>query len=480
MKKKWIVFIAVAILIITGVVFSCNRTLAGTVEVCGDFKGEKTVLSWESIEGADSYNIYRKNGKNGNFRLIGSSTDCRYIDEYRKSASTEDDKKLLKIGMFVDPSENPYVYKVKAVSGKGIFKKMSEGTEDFHIEAPSIVSVKEKGKTAEICWSLLPNAEEYIVYIGKIADSGIEWEESGRYPNEKGIRKSAEIDRREGYTFYTVKAVFTKNGNEVYSDYDSGFNTAERKYGEKRILFLGDSITFGSPYKSKAVRNIFSYPARIRELTGAQIYVPSIPGASYGYREEKDRDRIVTQVAEKIHRGEIPLPTDKRIVFDGEPGNFADFDVIVLAAGANDYFDNIPLGKVESRNIKEFSGAVNTIMDWIDEGNRERISLGKEPVKLVFSKLFYNNNNGNYSRLTFRVPEKNGLGLKMSDYQITLDKLIDKYKKQGFDIYEFETRDFVTEENFPYVTSDGLHMSRFTYGKIGNAMAEFLIAEKII
>lgn len=57
-----------------------------------------------------------------------------------------------------------------------------------------------------------------------------------------------------------------------------------------KILYFGDSITYGSPYKSNSNKHIFSIPYRVKELLGCVYYNPSIPGSTYhdlGQKMEK-------------------------------------------------------------------------------------------------------------------------------------------------------------------------------------------------
>ena len=67
----------------------------------------------------------------------------------------------------------------------------------------------------------------------------------------------------------------------------------------------------------------------------------------------------------------------------------------------------------------------------------------------------------------------------LKDYQDQLDEIISNYQTKYSDtlqVYQFKTRDynFVTEQNCPYTSSDNLHMNRYTYTQIGNALAAYL------
>ena len=71
-------------------------------------------------------------------------------------------------------------------------------------------------------------------------------------------------------------------------------------------------------------------------MTGAKAYNPSIPGATYAYNERTNRARIVTDIAENIKYGKTP----ENALHENNK-TYRDFDVVVMAAGTNDYSDNI-------------------------------------------------------------------------------------------------------------------------------------------
>lgn len=457
-------------------------------DVKADFQNMEAVLTWGKSDNADFYKIYRKKGKNGKYRCIGTTEENTYRDVYEESLTSDADKKLICAESFVDPSINSLVYTVRAVKKTNDTEIYSDYYKDgvFHMETPTIVDVKiNNKKKAEFEWATLKNAESYILYSGRrdTETDKIKWHKACEVKALAKVRQKAETDFNEGDTYFTVKAKFIKDGKAVYSGYDDGFTIEKNKYQNNNVLFIGDSITYGSPYKSMQTKNVFAYPWRFSKITGAKIYNPSIPGATYRYRDGGSRDRMVVQVAKQIRNGETPYANDKMLDFGDNGHNtqkYKDFDVVVMACGTNDYSDNAPFGSIYSNDITEFNGAVNEIMKWIDEGSRERVKEGKAPIKVVFVDLFYSDRTKNHSIRTNRYITKNGLGLTLTDYKANISRLISKYRAEGFEIYEFNTDEFVDESSCPYVTSDNLHMSRYTYAKVGNRLSDFMIEQKII
>lgn len=454
-------------------------TIKGKPSVSVDCQNLKATVTWDGVSGANKYKIYRKIGNNGSYRLIGETSGTSYTDIYKLSAVKADEKKWLCANTFVDPSINPFVYTVRAVNVSSGEESYSDYLKDgdFHIETPSIVSVKiDSGNKATYEWSTLKNAKEYYLYTGDYDAQGVfHWNRVAEVRGENTTRQTATVQVDPNQTYFTVMAKFEKDGKTIYSPYDEDFTIKNRKYSNQNILYIGDSITFGSPYKGVTTREVFSYPWRVQQLTGAQIYNPSIPGATYAYNERENRDRMVTDVAEKISKGKTP----KKALHENTQ-TYKDFDVVVMAAGTNDYSDNTGFGGLNSTNIREFNGAVNQIMSWIKEGSEQRVAEGKKPIKVVFVELFYSDRTKDYTKLTNRFVTKNELGLTLIDYQKNYDALIEKYENEGFDIYKFDTTRFVDESTCPYVTSDNLHMSRYTYTQIGNELAKFMIDNGVI
>ena len=306
-------------------------------------------------------------------------------------------------------------------------------------------------------------------------DNGVHWTEVKEVKHKSATRQKETITVNADHTYYTIKAKFVRDGKTVYSDFDQNFTIENRNYQDKNILYIGDSITFGSPYKGATTVEVFSYPWRVQQLTGVKMYNPSIPGATYAYKDDKCRDRLVEDVAVPMNEGRTPYKA-----LHENKQTYKDFDIVIMAAGTNDYADSIKLGDKDSTDRTEFNGALNEIMGYIDAASEERVQEGKEPIKVVFVDLFYSNRTNIYSELTNRFITPNGIGLTLTDYQNNLNDMIEKYKSEGVDIYQFHTSRFVTEDTCDTNTSDNLHMTRYTYTQIGNELSEFLIKNDII
>lgn len=430
------------------------------------FTNYHAVVKWNSVSKADGYIIYRKYGHGGTYKKIATvkgRNKISYEDIYYCSLSSSHRESLLLGNAYADPTTNGFIYAVKA------YRKMKYGTSyseclrdgDFHMDPPAVVSViKQSDTNAVIEWGTIKNAQRYSIFSGYIDARGNKvWKKNATINASDRLRQSAVIKVDSKDTYFTVVAEAMKNGKWVSSGFDKGFHIDKREYKEKNILFLGDSITIGRPYLRTAdEKEVFTFPWRVRQLTGAQYYNPSVPGATYTSGNQS-RSHIVTDIAEKMHNQK----------------SYKDFDVVVLSAGTNDYMKNVELGNLNSSNPHQFYGALNKIMGWIKEGSDERVAEGKTPIKVVFIELFYAQRAYQGGRFAERYTQPNGKGLTLKDYQNALDRISGKYHDIGMDVFHFYTRDIVNSKNCSYVTCDNLHMTRYTYAQIGNRLAEFMM-----
>ena len=468
-----------------------NRT-----KVTVDFQNLKADVHWEKVSNATKYRVFRKMGRNGTYECIAvvDSKKTNYEDVYYKSA--KELSVILNDKTFSEASFNNLFYTVRACYNNSVngFEKTSYGLYykdgDFNLESPTIVSLRDN----TIKWGKVPNADGYIVLKRNSASD--EWEEVAQAMQKTSTVISMNLDEIDRNAYYAVKAFASKNGEVVYSKFDEGFSL--RNYDEEnskyKLLYFGDSITYGSPYKSPSSRHIFSIPHRVSQLLGCSYYNPSIPGSTYHDLGQMDgvnientnyyRYRICREVVDQIAIGELPanwedLDTSKNS--EGETNTrIDDYNIVVLAAGTNDYIDNSILGSEDSNDTFTFNGAFNHIMEKIGEASQKRIERGEEAIKVIFVDLYYSDRTYDIKQRVNRDITPNKIGLTLNDYQDALWAQYNKWQSQSDGIlsfYNFKTReyDIVNSDNSPYTASDNLHFTKFTYGQYGNAFAQFLL-----
>ena len=455
-------------------------TLMNSPNVNVDFQNLKAVITWSKISDATEYMVFRKMGHAGNYKCIAivDGKQTSYTDWYYKSH--DELSKIITSDKFIDPSCNNLFYTVRACNIKdvGDVQKVSYGLYledgDFNLESPSIIYLKDN----KITWGKVPNAEGYIIV--KRINGGVVWEVIAQTSYSSSKQITLEIGEMDNDSYYSVIAFANKNGVKVFSNFDKGFTLKyySQNNSNYKVLFLGDSITFGSPYYSSSEIHVFSMPHRISQLTGCVYYNPSIPGSTYSDTNNYGYG-IIKDVVDPISVGKLPANSDNLDSAKNSEGktntNISEYNVVMLLAGTNDYLNNVVLGSIDDTSTYTFNGALNYILGKVKNASDVRVSNGQDSIKLVFVDLFYSDRTHNFIELTNRDVTPNKIGLTLMDYQSALNNQLKKWSL-SFEIFHFKTRDYdiVNQANCAYATSDNLHFSKFTYGQYGNAMAEFL------
>lgn len=124
------------------------------VEVKNDSATGSVILSWESVEGAQGYEVWRASSKSGEYALVGTVTKPHLTDESGSAAKT-------------------YYYKVKALGEKtaanSAWSKVVSGTRKL---APPEVTVKNVSNTGKIIlsWDSQKKASSYEIYRSESKD----------------------------------------------------------------------------------------------------------------------------------------------------------------------------------------------------------------------------------------------------------------------------------------------------------------------
>lgn len=462
--------------------------LIGHVKFNVDFQNFSSEISWPKVTGAKQYNIYRVR-ENGKKKRIGITKKTMFTDTYHKHL--KDLKRIMCVNAFVDPYARDFSYKVRPYYSAKVngVKKVSKGLclpdGRFKLEPPVIVSLR----SSKLVWSSVPNARYYRILQRNTANDS--WSLIKKVKHKKRtVTQTTTLPKVYKHKYYAVQATGRINGSTVKSDIEKGFSLKDSGHNGISILFVGDSITYGKPYKSKESRHIFSYPNRIAQLTGVNYYNPSIPGATYACKDNKNatkkRSRIVTDVIEKMYYGAAPAKASFWGFETNSKGQantkIEDYDIVFLASGTNDYGDNVRLGSVDSEDQTTFCGSVNKIMDYIEKSSINRMAKGESRIKVVFVDLFYSESFGeNREELILRNDrdtKKNKLDLTIQDYQRSLNTLFAEWaRNDDLELYKYNTRKagIVDHNNIQYTTADRLHLTKYSYALYGNDMADFLV-----
>ena len=217
----------------------------------------KPMLTWDAVDGATSYRVYRATSQNGPCRLLGSVTTTTYVNTGAKDGVT-------------------YYYMVTAVndSGESAFSNTVSGQNKAVTSKPAAPVVKignsaTSGKPM-LTWNAVSGATSYKVY---------------RATSQKGTYSLLGTVTTTSYTntgakagttyYYKVKAV-NSAGESAYSNTVSGRATVT-------TLTMGHSATSGKPQLTwKAVSGAASYKVyRATTKNGAYSVINTTKALTY-------------------------------------------------------------------------------------------------------------------------------------------------------------------------------------------------------
>ncbi len=159
----------------------------------------KIKLSWEAIDGANKYYIYRRTGSSGEYKYLASTTKTSFINTSAVAGTT-------------------YYYKVKAIhsntNANSANSSAKSRTCDLARPVISTSNVASSGKI-KISWDTIDGASKYYIYRASSKD--------GEYSYLSSTTKTSYINTSAvaGKTYYyKVKAVHSNtNANSVQSTY---------------------------------------------------------------------------------------------------------------------------------------------------------------------------------------------------------------------------------------------------------------------
>lgn len=152
-------------------------------------------VSWNKVSGAEGYKIYRKTSKNGDWKLVKTTTNNKnfsYVDKSAKNGKT-------------------YYYSVQAYYSKTNSTYNQTGLKIKHIAAPE-VKAKVYSKSIKLSWNEIAGADKYAIYRKASGES--KWKKLAT--TEKLSYKDTAVKNSKTYS-YRVRAI---DGKTM-----SGYNT---------------------------------------------------------------------------------------------------------------------------------------------------------------------------------------------------------------------------------------------------------------
>ena len=382
-------------------------------------------LSWNPVPDAQGYMIYR--------RETGT-------DKWKKLTILHNESKYFYWDRFSVPGSS-YQYCICAFRLRRNEKVRGEFSASVRCtclpQAVVLTSCTTDGPFDYLRWEPVDTCDGYIVYQNNAA-SGNKWIKTA---STDASVTSTRILRTDLSTSYAVRAVVNSGGQEILSPRYSTLSNRKPKYTGQRILFAGDSITWGYCRDGRAKPAAVPYPTRVAQLTGISFDNAGVCGDS---------------VALTNH---IPLYR----TLQNRKIDYSPYSVILLAAGTNDYGRDVPLGNLSDMTENTFCGGWNLWISAIREQN-------PTAQILIMLPLYRQCIRTSYFTSAFTAP--NGAGITLLEYNACLRRIASKY---GAEIFDAQAEGIITEQK-PWLILDGVHLTQDGYIVLGDAVAKKLKA----
>ena len=244
---------------LTNATLHCAKSVpaAPVVRIGNSASSGKPMLTWNAVEGATSYRIYRSTAKGSGYSLLGTTTATSYTNTGAKAGTT-------------------YYYRVKACNDAGLspYSNIVSGQAKSVTPKPSAPVVKLGNSSTSgkpmLTWNAVSGATSYKVYRAT--------SQNGTYSLLGTVTATSYTNTgaKAGTTYwYKVKAV-NSAGESAYSNVVSGKTTVT-------TLTMGHSATSGKPQLTwKAVSGAASYKVyRATTKNGAYSVINTTKALTY-------------------------------------------------------------------------------------------------------------------------------------------------------------------------------------------------------
>ena len=221
----------------------------------------------------------------------------------------------------------------------------------------------------------------------------------------------------------------------------SGSRTAKKTAEKKKILFVGDSITWG--YITKNVRASATIPSITAKTLGIACRNAGKNGARVTNTGKCKQNSLVRR-------------------FESNAFHMEKYSVIVIAAGTNDFGGDVMLGPWTGTSAKKFYGAWHRIFKTIRKKNPGAKVVIMTPIYRSAAPV-------RQSRTGYKI--RNRLGYSLQTYVNAEVRIAKKY---GASVYDSSKKLVINRQNAKTLLKDGLHPTRTGYRKLGQSVAVYL------
>ena len=383
------------------------------------------VIGWKKVSRVDGYYVYRKEHDSNKEEKIADIKNAN-INYYHDTTGVPGTRYRYSVA----------AYDIRRRKKRSVGRRNYTSSYLFLPGTPVVKSITDCGEGKELIrWHPVEQISGYQI-LSRPAGSTGDW----KYIGKAAAGEDDTVVISQGNCEYAVRAYVLKNGKKIFNRCYEGMCNQERSGTGESILFIGDSIVWGSV--GSHTRTKMNFVNRVGELTGASVTNAGVPGACMAQRKSGD-----SSIVSRISRSVV------------NPGGYS---VVVIAAGTNDYAKGIRLGSCGNSSFSNFHGAIYNTIRTIRKQNRS--------AKIVVISPIYRIRMGeNWNFTGFR--KKNKVGLTLMDYTLALKKAADRY---GLLFYNSSGAKIINEKNAREMLRDGLHPSEAGYLAIGNSVADFL------
>ncbi len=396
-----------------------------------DVQDGAVALVWKKVKNVGGYLVYRKAGNSTSWRKIAKITETGRNSWYDSTGTP---------GASYDYAVCTYIN----VGNNRVLGPLAKTEEkiDFTPQTPVLASVEKEGVYDALTWNTVSGITGYEIYrriVGENSDWALVRRVSAAVSSAKLFRITDDKPVE-----YMIRAYVQSGQNEIKTARISPMTNEPRPASDERILFVGDSIVWGSV--GNRVKAPVTFVKRVSHITGAYCYGSGVIGSLMTRQTSTDRS-----VASRFQSNRFHIEK---------------FTTICIAAGTNDYARSISRGNIQDGTDKTFYGALNTIFREIKKKN--------PTAKVVLITPIYRCRFGSdWSIRGFSA--KNTAGYTLNNYASAIKRIA---AKRGAWVYDSSRMGVINENNAEVLLADGLHPGAEGHLDIGESIAEFLI-EKV-
>ena len=179
---------------------TCDLPTPTNISIYTTSSTGKPTLTWDKVEGADKYEIWRATSKSGEYTKMSTQSSNKYTNTSAKSG-------------------NKYYYKIRAIdvdnsNANSAYSDVKSITCDLENPTANITTVASSGKP-KVTWNKVEGADQYEIWRATSKD--------GEYTKYYTTTSTSYTNTaaKPGYTYYyKVKAIYSNNtnANSAFSD----------------------------------------------------------------------------------------------------------------------------------------------------------------------------------------------------------------------------------------------------------------------